>query len=142
MAVFLARMVMPRSFSSALESMTRSVSGLRASSVPDWRRSWSTSVVLPWSTWAMIAMLRRFEGAEADTGEPATGLGRKLWASVTAAIHGRCRPGIARAADAMPKKDLPDVVQVRRQRAAHGREMPGQRPEASGGPAWVAPALG
>ena len=26
--------------------------------VPDWRRSWSTRVVLPWSTWAMIAMLR------------------------------------------------------------------------------------
>jgi hypothetical protein len=26
--------------------------------VPDWRSSWSTSVVLPWSTWAMMAMLR------------------------------------------------------------------------------------
>ena len=26
---------------------------------PAWRNIWSTSVVLPWSTWAMIAMLRR-----------------------------------------------------------------------------------
>src|SRR5688572_14009426 len=60
MAVFFARMVMPRSRSSGLESITRSAMSLRASSVPDWRRSWSTSVVLPWSTWAMMAMLRRF----------------------------------------------------------------------------------
>ena len=33
--------------------------GWLARNVPDWRSSWSTSVVLPWSTWAMIAMLRR-----------------------------------------------------------------------------------
>src|SRR5471030_1372242 len=26
--------------------------------MPDWASSWSTSVVLPWSTWAMMAMLR------------------------------------------------------------------------------------
>jgi hypothetical protein len=26
--------------------------------VPDWRSNWSTMVVLPWSTWAMMAMLR------------------------------------------------------------------------------------
>src|SRR3954466_12804327 len=29
-----------------------------ARKVPDCFRSWSTSVVLPWSTWAMMAMLR------------------------------------------------------------------------------------
>ena len=49
---------MPRSFSSAFESMTRSGTTVRASNVPDCLRSWSTSVVLPWSTCAMIAMLR------------------------------------------------------------------------------------
>jgi len=49
---------MPRSRSSAFESITRSGAALRASSVPDCFRSWSTSVVLPWSTCAMMATLR------------------------------------------------------------------------------------
>src|SRR3990167_8333718 len=59
MAVFLARMVMPRSFSRSLESMTRSPSSLRPR-VPDCCSSLSTSVVLPWSTCAMMAILRIF----------------------------------------------------------------------------------
>ena len=60
MAVFLARMVIPRSFSRSLLSITRSSTCWLARKVPDWRKSWSTSVVLPWSTWAMMAMLRMF----------------------------------------------------------------------------------
>ena len=59
MAVFLARIVMPRSFSISPLSMTRSSRSPRSSSVPDWRRSLSTRVVLPWSTWATMATLRR-----------------------------------------------------------------------------------
>src|SRR5882672_11837338 len=51
-------MVMPRSRSRSLESMTRSTRCWCAAKVPDCRRSLSTSVVLPWSTWAMIARLR------------------------------------------------------------------------------------
>ena len=47
MAQFLARIVMPRSFSRSLLSITRSVIAWWAAKVPDWRRSWSTRVVLP-----------------------------------------------------------------------------------------------
>ena len=57
-AQFLARMVMPRSRSMSLLSITRSAIFSFSRKVPLWRSSWSTSVVLPWSTWAMMAMLR------------------------------------------------------------------------------------
>ena len=56
--VHLARMVIPRSRSWSLESMARSACASLARKMPDWASSWSTSVVLPWSTWAMMAMLR------------------------------------------------------------------------------------
>src|SRR5579862_5554313 len=56
--VHLARMVMPRSRSWSLESMARSACASLARNAPDWASSWSTSVVLPWSTWAMMAILR------------------------------------------------------------------------------------
>src|ERR1039458_1756159 len=59
MAVFLARMVMPRSRSSSLESITRSTCASLARNVPLWFSMASTSVVLPWSTCAMMAILRR-----------------------------------------------------------------------------------
>jgi hypothetical protein len=57
-AVFFARMVIPRSRSSAFESITRSTTASLARNVPLWRSMASTSVVLPWSTCAMMAMLR------------------------------------------------------------------------------------
>ncbi len=56
----LGRMVMPRSFSRSLESMARSATRWFSRNEPDCLRSWSTSVVLPWSTCAMIAILRIF----------------------------------------------------------------------------------
>src|SRR3954469_5222823 len=49
---------MPRSRSWSIESMTRSWTCSCAANVPAWRSMASTSVVLPWSTWAMIATLR------------------------------------------------------------------------------------
>ena len=49
---------MPRSRSMSLESMTRSPIFSCAAKVPDCFSRQSTSVVLPWSTWAMMAMLR------------------------------------------------------------------------------------
>src|ERR1700722_2257935 len=58
MAQFLARMVMPRSRSMSSESMTRSPTFSCAAKVPDCFRRQSTRVVLPWSTCAMIAILR------------------------------------------------------------------------------------
>jgi len=54
----LARMVMPRSRSWSLESMTRSTRAACSPKVPVARRRASTNVVLPWSTWATSATLR------------------------------------------------------------------------------------
>jgi hypothetical protein len=77
-AQFLARMVMPRSRSMSLLSITRSATFSFSRKVPLWRSSWSTSVVLPWSTWAMMAMLRiwwlmsgflDFDGAQQAVGD-------------------------------------------------------------------------
>src|SRR2546425_3940232 len=51
-------MVMPRSRSSSFESMTRSTTGWLALKMPLCRSMASTSVVLPWSTCAMMARLR------------------------------------------------------------------------------------
>src|ERR1044071_3370934 len=53
-------MVMPRSRSSGMESMTRSSTSWFERKTPAWRSIWSTRVVLPWSTCAMIAMFRMF----------------------------------------------------------------------------------
>ena len=57
-AQFFAKIVMPRSFSIALLSITQSTTFSWLAKVPLWRSNWSTSVVLPWSTCAMMAMLR------------------------------------------------------------------------------------
>src|SRR5262245_42472447 len=58
MAVFLARIVIPRSRSCASESIARSWTCWLARKVPANLNIESTSVVLPWSTWATMAMLR------------------------------------------------------------------------------------
>ena len=50
---------MPRSRSSSLLSIARSVTRSLARNTPDWRNIASTSVVLPWSTWAMMATFLR-----------------------------------------------------------------------------------
>ncbi|BAS17015.1 hypothetical protein AHiyo8_53180 [Arthrobacter sp. Hiyo8] len=57
--VFLARMVMPFSRSRSPESMTRSSRWLCSAKELVCLSMASTSVVLPWSTWATIATLRR-----------------------------------------------------------------------------------
>src|SRR5579875_1559252 len=51
-------MVIPFSLSRSIESRTRSATASPARKAPDWRSMASTSVVLPWSTWATIATLR------------------------------------------------------------------------------------
>src|SRR5712672_3068315 len=58
MAVFLARIVMPRSRSSSFESIIRSTCCSLERNVPLCVSMASTSVVLPWSTCAMMAILR------------------------------------------------------------------------------------
>lgn len=57
-AVFFAKIVIPRSLSKSLLSIARSATVSLSRNVPDWRSNWSTRVVLPWSTWAIIATLR------------------------------------------------------------------------------------
>src|ERR1051325_1541143 len=50
---------MPRSRSSSLLSIARSTTRSLARKTPLWCKSASTMVVFPWSTWAIIATLRR-----------------------------------------------------------------------------------
>jgi len=57
-AVFFARMVMPFSRSRSFESITRSSTCWLDRNAPACHSIASTSVVLPWSTWATIATLR------------------------------------------------------------------------------------
>ena len=59
---------MPFSRSRSVESMTRSTTSWLARNAPVWRSMASTRVVLPWSTWATMATLRR--AREEDMGTP------------------------------------------------------------------------
>ena len=67
MAVFLARMVMPRSRSRSLESMTRSTVSWFSRYTPPCLSIWSTRVVLPWSTWAIMATFLSFSFCKGKT---------------------------------------------------------------------------
>src|SRR5579862_1876175 len=58
---------MPFSRSRSIESSTRSLTSWLARNAPDCHNMASTSVVLPWSTWATIATLRR-SSRRASTG--------------------------------------------------------------------------
>src|ERR1039458_6532626 len=80
-------MVMPRSRSRSFESMTRSATASLARNVPLWRNIASTRVVLPWSTWAMMAMLKIGFGA-----------GRSRGTAVSAAGAGMGTAGVGMAA--------------------------------------------
>jgi hypothetical protein len=75
-AVFLARIVMPFSRSRSPESIARSSMWACSPNEPVCQSMASTSVVLPWSTWATIAMLRMssrvrvgIEGPSREVGE-------------------------------------------------------------------------
>src|SRR5690349_24457913 len=74
-AVFLARIVMPFSRSRSIESMTRSATSWFWRKAPDCQSMASTSVVLPWSTWATIATLRRSSRTAMRQSKLAGGLG-------------------------------------------------------------------
>ncbi len=55
-AVFLDKIVIPRSRSMAFESIARSSKFICSGKVSDCLSNWLTKVVLPWSTWAIIAI--------------------------------------------------------------------------------------
>ena len=75
MAVFLARIVMPRSRSRSLESMISSPAASGSRKMCDCLSRPSTSVVLPWSTWAMMATLRNWA---AETGAEGAAVGASM----------------------------------------------------------------
>ena len=82
---------MPFSRSRSPESMTRSTTAWFARKVPVWRSIASTRVVLPWSTWATMAMLRRssrFGGAGAGGG------GRRSGRRCGGHGRGECRTSV------------------------------------------------
>ena len=83
--VYLELMVMPRSFSRALLSMRRS-----EAFCPPWFISVSSSVVLPWSTCAMMAKLRTPVADSAEGGASASSADR---AADVEAVNQRCRSG-------------------------------------------------
>src|SRR6478752_1868326 len=68
-AVFLARMVIPFSRSRSIESMTRSATSWPLRKAPVCHSILSTSVVLPWSTWATMAMFLRSSRVVISVGE-------------------------------------------------------------------------
>jgi hypothetical protein len=65
-AVFFARIVIPFSRSRSVESMTRSPTSWFARKEPDCQSIASTSVVLPWSTCAMMATFLRSSRVESS----------------------------------------------------------------------------
>ena len=75
-AVFFARIVMPFSRSRSIESMTRSATSAFSRKAPDCQSIASTKVVLPWSTWATMATLRRSARWWSGRGWAGDGCGR------------------------------------------------------------------
>ena len=115
--VALARMVMPRSRSRSFESMTRSATRWLSRNAPDCCRSRSTSVVLPWSTWAMMAMLRSFMGEKAfltADGRIARGAPRCPLAAKMTGTRRRAQRSLSRS---------PVTIVRRNTRNAGGREV-------------------
>src|SRR6187399_656000 len=143
--VCLARMVIPFSRSRSPESMTRSTTAWFERNVPVWRKSASTRVVLPWSTWATIATLRRSartavgvaEAAESGTGvycsksngTPDCPMDAGTWLSPDAGrytrVHDRCRRH--------------PVRHRRRSGRGHARPAPRATPGGPGLVGWRAP---
>ena len=116
--MFLARIVIPFSFSRSIESMTRSATSWFSRNAPDCHSILSTSVVLPWSTWATIATLRRSERVATGVSEGVEGNDpslrrarngptideRRMVGPVVGRLEGRrrYRPASAMKSSAMP----------------------------------------
>src|SRR5579872_551320 len=77
-AVFLARMVMPFSRSRSIESSTRTATSWFSRNTPDCHNMASTSVVLPWSTCATMARLRRSRRVSVMAGSASAALEGRL----------------------------------------------------------------
>mmetsp|Transcript_43264 Transcript_43264/g.139438 ORF Transcript_43264/g.139438 Transcript_43264/m.139438 type:complete len:209 (-) Transcript_43264:30-656(-) len=104
MAAFLARIVMPRSRSWSFESISRSSLSIEPEMACADCSIASTRDVLPWSTWATIAMLRMSERTPLPAGAAATAASdAEIWARPRErrpAARGRAAATAARAAGA------------------------------------------
>src|SRR5690349_22834343 len=127
-------MVMPFSRSRSMESMARSAISPRAWDWLPWRSMASTRVVLPWSTWAMMATLRRSVRVCIPPLSPvfvaATFRGHNPEAVADLVPHvpfgGRHRllpTGSVRASSSGIRKDFVDET-----RASHSHHGPGRSP--------------
>src|SRR4051812_45869208 len=104
-AVFLARLVMPFSRSRSFESIARSSTCWWAPNEPVCQSMASTRVVLPWATWATIAMLRR-----------------------SSRVRVGMRAGSIRVGEGgIPSKSTPRGVAVGRRALPHPQLLPGAR---------------
>src|SRR5213592_4628715 len=113
---------MPFSRSSSIESMTRSFTSWFSRNTPDCQSMASTSVVLPWSTWATIATLRRSRraGMWCRLKEPGYGTGPDVHGqpSMVGAVEGETLgPGRA------PVAGYEDVVDPQEEGPPHGRHV-------------------
>ena len=114
--VALARMVMPRSRSRSLESITRSATRWFSRKAPDCCSSRSTSVVLPWSTWAMMAMFLSFMRVQAF-GAARIEKRRRLAAL---SLDGRCDGSATKRAPAKPRFRFCGAIHERRAKGKGG----------------------
>src|SRR5947209_3548817 len=122
MAVFLAMMVMPFSRSRSMESITLSFTCSLARKMPLCQSIASTRVVLPWSTWAMMARLRTSSRVcKVKTLSPFGDRARPGLAAQAA--HGQ---GLRAGLGARPLSDRQRRIQVDRRRHDAPRTGPGR----------------
>ena len=126
---------MPFSRSRSIESMTRSLtdpsSAWWVENAPDCQSMASTSVVLPWSTWATIATLRRSSRMAAGMRKRSFRSGRGPLESTGAAGAGRTRRPCRRA-----WPGLPSATRASRPAAGRGRPRRRRRTLRSRGSGW------
>src|SRR4051794_33749209 len=96
---------MPRSRSWSIESMTRSVTTAPSRNVPACRSIASTSVVLPWSTCAMMATLRRSSRVAVGSGFKGPLGARELRHLARNRLHHAVEARNLRVDDRLPARD-------------------------------------
>src|SRR5215213_6178814 len=129
--VFFAMIVMPRSRSKSIESITRSTCCSFSRQVPDWLSIESTSVVLPWSTCAMIATLRTSSLSLCIPYKPLRAARTRLHAKVRAPppvyyfgpkLKGNCTPAARRLSPA----DAPQHARLAQSLVEHDADGGGE----------------
>src|SRR4051794_24176249 len=122
---------MPFSRSRSIESMTRSATSAPSRKAPDCQSIASTRVVLPWSTWATMATLRRSERVSRGTPAQARRSARAWLAGrcvVRRGLRSRERKPATPAALCHLAPTLPVLRDTATRRAANGTANAGPLP--------------